>query len=209
VLVAVLFFYTSARGSWKLPAIGVSLMVVSAIVVGGVYPALIQSIRVDPNAQVLEQEFIQRNIDATRDAYGLDGIEVKPYAASTETEKGQLREDAESAASIRLLDPTIVSATFRQLQQNKQYYQFADELAVDRYALDDDSNKTDTVIAVRELDLSSGSERSWVNDHTVFTHGFGVVAAYGNTVTNDGNPKFFEGGIPSDGALPTYEPRIY
>ncbi|WP_228759949.1 UPF0182 family protein [Pseudactinotalea sp. HY158] len=210
VLVAVLFFYTSARGSWKLPAIGVALMVASAVVVGGIYPAVIQSVRVDPNAQVLESEFIQRNIDATRDAYGLDDLDTQPYAASTETEKGQLREDAESTASIRLLDPTIVSATFRQLQQNKQYYQFPEELAVDRYDLNGETQgKTDTVIAVRELDLSSGSERSWVNDHTVFTHGFGVVAAYGNTVTDDGSPKFFEGGIPSKGDLPKYQPRIY
>src|SRR5690606_27529944 len=44
---------------------------------------------------------------------------------------------------------------------------------------------------------------------TVFTHGFGVVAAYGNTTAQDGRPAFYEGGIPSVGSLGEYEPRIY
>lgn len=207
ILVALLFFYTSARGTWRLPAIGVALMVVSAVVVGGIYPAVIQQVRVSPNAQQLEREYIQRNIDATRAAYGLDDIETIPYAARTTTEAGQLREDAESTASIRLLDPSLVSRTFRQLQQNKQYYQFPTMLSVDRYRFDDEIH--DTLIAVRELDLDSGSERTWVNDHTVFTHGFGVVAAHGNTVSNGGRPSFFEHSIPSEGKIGDYEPRIY
>ncbi|HLS01689.1 MAG TPA: UPF0182 family protein, partial [Beutenbergiaceae bacterium] len=207
ILVALLFFYTSARGTWRLPAIGVALMVVSAIVVGGIYPAVIQQVRVGPNAQQLESTYIKRNIDATRTAYGLDDIETIPYAARTTTEAGQLREDAESTASIRLLDPALVSRTFRQLQQNKQYYQFPTMLAVDRYRFDDDIH--DTLIAVRELDLDSGSERTWVNDHTVFTHGFGVVAAFGNTVSDGGRPSFFEHSIPSEGEIGDYEPRIY
>ncbi len=207
ILVALLFFYTSARGTWRLPAIGVALMVVSAVVVGGIYPAVIQQVRVSPNAQQLEREFIQRNIDATRTAYGLDKIESIPYAAKTTTEAGQLREDADSTASIRLLDPALVSRTFRQLQQNKQYYQFPEMLSVDRYRFDGKIH--DTLVAVRELDLSSGSERTWVNDHTVFTHGYGVVAAYGNTVATGGRPSFFEQSIPSEGDIGDYEPRIY
>lgn len=212
LLVAVLFLVAAARDTWRLPAIGVGLMVVSAIAIGGIYPAVVQRFQVEPNAQELEAEFIQRNIDSTRAAFGLEDIEVMQYNATLEAQAGALREDAETTASIRLLDPAIVSNSFRQLQQNKQYYNFPDTLSVDRYNIDGESR--DTVIAVRELDTSGlgAEQRTWVNEHTVFTHGFGVVAAYGNTTAVDGRPAFYEGGIPPQGSLTggePYEPRIY
>ncbi|SED71015.1 UPF0182 family protein [Ruania alba] len=207
VFVALLFVWTGVRGNWRLPAVGVALMVVSGILVGGAYPAIIQSVRVNPNAQNLEAEYIQRNIAATYDAYGLDSVEVERYEAETVAEAGALRADAESTASIRLLDPNVVSPTFRQLQQNRQYYDFRETLSVDRYDVDGES--ADTVIAVRELNLEGSQERNWVNDHTVFTHGFGVVAARGNVTSGDGRPQFMESGIPSSGVLGDYEPRIY
>ncbi|WP_199424616.1 UPF0182 family membrane protein [Actinotalea solisilvae] len=209
VLVAGMFVVAAVRGNWRLPTIGVGLMVVSAIAIGGIYPAVVQRFQVVPNAQELEAEYIQRNIDATKAAFDLEDVEVTPYNATLEAEQGALREDAETAASIRLLDPAIVSPSFRQLQQNKQYYNFPDTLSVDRYEIDGESR--DTVIAVRELNLNGlgQDQRTWVNDHTVFTHGFGVVAAYGNTTAEDGRPAFYQGGIPSEGSLGDYEPRIY
>ncbi|WP_367304235.1 UPF0182 family membrane protein [Demequina muriae] len=209
VLVGLLFLAVIWRGDWRIPAVGVSLMVLSALVIGGIYPAVVQRFQVEPNAQSLQEPFIQRNIDATQYAYGLDNIETMQYEAATEAEADALRANAETTTQIRLLDPTIVGPAFQQLQQNKQYYNFGDELAVDRYTIDGESR--DTVIAVRELDLNglSNENRSWVNDHTVFTHGFGVVAAYGNRTTVDGQPAFYEGNIPSNGGLGPYEPRIY
>ncbi|MCL3859845.1 UPF0182 family protein [Actinotalea sp. K2] len=209
IIVAGLFLVAALRGTWRLPAAGVAVMVVSAIAIGGIYPAVVQRFQVDPNAQTLEAEFIQRNIDATKAAFGLEDVEITTYNAALEPEEGGLRADAETAASIRLLDPAIISPSFRQLQQNKQYYNFADTLAVDRYEIEGESR--DTVIAVRELNLAGlgADQRSWINDHTVFTHGFGVVAAYGNTTAADGRPAFYQGGIPSTGSLGDYEPRIY
>ncbi|MEU4388104.1 UPF0182 family protein [Promicromonospora sp. NPDC023805] len=213
IFVAALFIVTAFRGDWRLPAIGVGLMVVSAIAIGGIYPAVVQRFQVNPNAQELEAEYIQRNIDATLTAFDIDDIEKEQYDATTEAEEGALRADADTAASIRLLDPQIVSPSFRQLQQNKQYYNFDDSLSVDRYEIDGESR--DTVIAVRELNLDGlgQDQRNWVNDHTVYTHGYGVVAAYGNQPGPDGRPAFFEGGIPSQGAITDmegeYEPRIY
>ncbi len=212
VLVAIAFIVASVRGNWRLPAIGVGLMVVSAIAIGGVYPWVVQRFQVQPNAQQLETPFIQRNIDATLTAFGLDDVDKQQYAAKTTAEAGALREDAETTASIRLLDPQIVSPSFRQLQQNKQYYDFQDQLSVDRYTINGESR--DTVIAVRELNLEGlgARQRNWVNDHTVFTHGYGVVAAFGNQTGADGRPAFFEGGIPTAGELTdaqAYEPRIY
>jgi len=209
VLVAILFLVAAVRGTWRIPTVGVGLMVVSAIVIGGIYPAVVQRFQVAPNEQEAEAEFIQRNIDATNAAFGLDEVEITSYDATLVAEQGALREDAETTASIRLLDPAIVSPSFRQLQQNKQYYDFPNTLSVDRYEIDGESR--DTVIAVRELNLDGlgSGQRTWVNDHTVYTHGFGVVAAYGNTTGADGRPAFFQGGIPSTGSLGDYEPRIY
>ncbi|KLN34206.1 UPF0182 family protein [Cellulosimicrobium cellulans] len=212
LFVAALFVVTAVRGNWRLPAIGVGLMVVSAIAIGGIYPSVVQRFQVTPNAQEFEEEYIQRNIDATKSAYGIDDVQTESYNAKTEAEAGALREDADTTASIRLLDPEIVSPSFSQLQQNKQYYQFSPSLSVDRYTIDDESR--DTVIAVRELNQEGlgADARNWVNDHTVYTHGFGVVAAYGNQIGPDGRPAFYEGSIPSTGAFTDaggYEPRIY
>lgn len=201
---------SAALKAWRTPIVAIAVTVVISMVLTIVWPMLLQRFRVNPNAQEMESTYIQRNIDATRAAYGLDDVQVEQYEATTEGEAGALSQDAESTAQIRLLDPQIVSPTFKQLQQSKQYYTFADTLAVDKYEIDGQSQ--DTVIAARELNLDGLDNRNWVNDHTVYTHGYGVVAAYGNKVTADGQPEFFESGIPTQGALTdeqSYEPRIY
>ncbi len=209
LLVSVLFVVAAFRGTWRLPAVGVAVTVVSALVVGGAYPALIQQFRVTPNARQMETPYIQRNIDATLAAYGLDEVEYQTYAAKTDVAPGQLRNDAQATSQIRLLDPMVIAPTVRQLQQSRPYYTFDSKLSVDRYTIDDE--RRDTVIAVRDLNLNGlqAEQQTWVNTHTVYTHGFGVVAAYGNTVRPDGTPAFWESSIPSEGELGEYEPRVY
>lgn len=206
-LVAVLFVVTAAIGRWRLPLIGTGLLVVSSLVIGTVYPAIVQRFTVDPNAKSVEAQYIQRAIDATRTAYGIDDIDVISYDAVTTATEGQLKEDAQTTASIRILDPAIVGDTFKQLERVKQYYQFANHLDVDRYTIDGQTQ--DTVIAVRELNPAGQSNKSWYNNTLVYTHGFGVVAAYGNKRTVDGQPEFLESGIPSQGLLGEFEPRVY
>lgn len=196
--------------AWRVPMIAVAAVVVVAIVLGGIWPTLLQRFKVSPNEQEMESTYISRNIKATQQAYGLDKVKVGSYHATTQGKSGALASDPETTAQIRLLDPEVISPTFKQLQQSKQYYKFADSLAVDKYDIDGKSQ--DTVIAARELNVDGNDNRNWVNDHTVFTHGYGVVAAYGNKVTADGNPEFFESGIPTQGKLTKsqhYEPRIY
>lgn len=209
LLVAVMFVVTAVRGTWRIPAIGVGLMVVGAVVIGGIYPAVVQRFQVNPNQQDAEAPFIERNIEATLAAYDLEDVEIRDYPANVTAEPGALREDAETTASIRLLDPQVVSDSFRQLEQIRGFYSFPDTLSVDRYEIGGESR--DTVIAVREVDLEGldAQRRNWTNDVTVYTHGFGVVAAYGNTTTATGAPQFWEGGIPSTGEMGEYEPRIY
>ncbi|PST47473.1 hypothetical protein CPA40_01265 [Bifidobacterium callitrichos] len=200
----------AALKAWRTPVVAIAVVVVVSIALTVVWPTLLQRFRVNPNAQEMESTYIQRNIDATRAAYGLDKLKTENYKVTTKGESGALSSEGETTAQIRLLDPQVVSPTFKQLQQSKQYYTFADSLAVDKYEIDGKSQ--DTVIAARELDLAGNDNRNWVNDHTVYTHGYGIVAAYGNKVTPDGQPQFFESGIPTQGKLTEsqkYEPRIY
>ena len=210
VIVAALFLVAAAADRWRLlPLYGVGLLVVAAIVIGGIYPAAVQRFQVKPNEQTLESPFIKRNIEATRAAYGLKDTKVTQYSAKSEAAPAALREDAETVPGIRLLDPALVSDAFRQLQQIKPYYSFSDSLDVDRYKIGTETR--DTVIAVREVDLDAAppNSRNWVNDHTFYTHGFGVVAARGNQRGNDGQPVFYQQGIPSTGDLGEYQPRVY
>src|SRR5690606_12889183 len=128
------------------------------------------------------------------------------YAAVTTATEGQLREDAQTTASIRILDPAIVSPTFRQLERVKQYYQFATHLDVDRYTIDGQTQ--DTVIAVRELNQAGQSNQGWYNNTLVYTHSYGVVAAYGNSRAADGTPEILESGIPSTFSLGEDQARV-
>jgi uncharacterized membrane protein (UPF0182 family) len=208
MVVALLFVVTAIIGRWRLPIIGTALLLVSGLLIGSVYPAIVQRFQVQPSARTYEADYIERGIEATRDAYGVAGVEEVPYAATTDAEAGALREDAETTANIRIIDPSIVTRSFKQLEQFKQYYTFPDTLDVDRYEIDGKSQ--DTVISVRELNQEGlGDSRSGYNDTFVYTHGYGVVAAYGNQRSSDGQPVFLESGIPSSGLLGDFEQRIY
>ena len=209
IAVAALFLVAAFRGTWRLPTIGVVVTVVAALVIGGAYPALIEQFRVRPNARSLNAQYIQHNIDATLEAYGLDDLDYQTYDATTTAQPGQLREDSESTSQIRLLDPQVIRKTVQQLQQSRPYYSFDSGFFVDRYTIN--GERRDTVISMRELNLAglSQEQQTWVNRHTVYTHGFGVVAAYGNTITSDGLPAYWEQSIPSTGEMGSYEPRVY
>ncbi len=207
VVCSLLFFANIIRKSWLLPTAGVALMVIASVLIAGVYPAAIQQFQVKPSESTKEAPFIQRNIDATRAAYGLSDVVVTDYQATVATSAGQLANDAATIANIRLMDPNVLSATFRQLQQIKPYYAFADSLDIDRYKID--GKERDVVVAVRELNIDGNPSRNWINDHLVYTHGFGMVAAYGNTVDADGKPSFVIGDIPPTKGLGEFQPRIY
>ena len=207
VICSLLFFANIIRKSWLLPTAGVALMVIASVLIAGVYPAAIQQFQVKPSESTKEAPFIQRNIDATRDAYGLSKVEVTDYQATVTTSAGQLANDAATIANIRLMDPNVLSSTFRQLQQIKPYYAFADSLDIDRYKID--GKERDVVVAVRELNIDGNPSRNWINDHLVYTHGFGMVGAFGNTVDADGKPTFTVGDIPPTKGLGEFQPRVY
>ena len=195
------------RRSWLLPAAGTALLVISSVLIAGLYPTAIQQFQVKPSESSKEAPYIERNIKATRAAYDLNGVEIQDYNATLSTSAGQLAKDAATIANIRLMDPNVISATFRQLQQIKPYYTFPQSLDIDRYTIDGVSR--DAVVAVRELNIDGNPSRNWINDHLVYTHGFGYVAAYANTVDADGKPSFAVGDLPPTKGLGEFQPRIY
>ena len=207
VICSLLFFANIFRRSWVLPAAGTALLGLSSFLVAGVYPALIQQFQVKPTESSKEAPFIQRNIEATRVAYGLDKVEIRDYQATLATSAGQLADDQTTISNIRLMDPNVLSSTFRQLQQIRPYYAFNESLDIDRYKVDGQTR--DMVVSVRELNIEGNPNRNWINDHLVYTHGFGFVGAYGNAQDVDGKPVFSSGDIPSKGVLGDYQPRIY
>ncbi|QQM46719.1 UPF0182 family membrane protein [Streptomyces liliifuscus] len=211
VICALLFFATLWRRTWQLPVIGFGLMVLSAILIGGLYPAIVQKFQVQPNEQAKEAPYVKKNIKATREAYGIDDAKVTDYSGKGGTENAeQIRKDADSAASYRLIDPNVVSPAFQQLQQERKYYQFPSTLDVDRYT-DANGKEQDTVIGLRELNLNGIPKSNWINDHFTYTHGYGAVAARGTATGSDppGSPDFSESGLPTTGDLGKYEQRIY
>ncbi|WP_189310955.1 UPF0182 family membrane protein [Streptomyces brasiliensis] len=209
VICALLFFATLWRRTWQLPVIGFGLMVLSAILIGGLYPAIVQKFQVQPNEQAKEAPYVAKNIKATREAYGIADAKVSEYDGKSATaDKPQLRDDVDKAASIRILDPNILSPTFQQLQQMKSYYSFPTNLDVDRYTKD--GKVQDTVIGLRELNLDGIPKKNWINDHFRYTHGYGVVAAKGTEAdAKNGTPVFTESDLPSKGDLGTYQQEIY
>jgi uncharacterized membrane protein (UPF0182 family) len=207
IVCALLFFANIIRKSWLLPTAATALLVISSVLIAGIYPGAIQQFQVKPSESSKEAPFIQRNIDATRLAYGIDGVDMKDYQATLSTNVGQLSNDAATISNIRLMDPNVLSATFRQLQQIKPYYTFPESLDIDRYTVN--GVQRDAVVAVRELNIDGNPSRNWINDHLVYTHGFGFVSAFGNAVDADGKPSFLVGDLPPTDGLGKFQPRVY
>ncbi len=212
IICAALFFANIYFKNAMVPAASLGLLVLSAVLVGGLYPAIVQQFQVNPNEQRAEREYIGHNIEATRDAYDVADSDVETYDAQTELDSEQLAEEAEKIPSVRLVDPAVVSQTFQQMQQVRGFYEFPDVMEVDRYS-DEDGNSVDTIIGAREVAGPPEGQDNWLTRHLVYTHGFGIVAAAGNQTDTEGRPAFTEYNIPPTGELSDvtgdYEPRIY
>ncbi|MYZ07204.1 UPF0182 family protein [Streptomyces sp. SID2999] len=209
VICALLFFATLWRRTWQLPVIGFGLMVLSAVLIGGLYPAIVQKFQVQPNEQAKEAPYVQKNLKATREAYGIDHTQVSEYSGKAATDdKTKLRDQVGQTASIRIMDPNVVSPTFQQLQQIRNYYGFPTNLDVDRYPTKD-GKEQDTVLGLRELNLGGIPKNNWINDHFRYTHGYGVVAAKGTESDDKGRPVFTEKNLPSKGDLGEYQQQVY
>jgi uncharacterized membrane protein (UPF0182 family) len=208
VICALLFFANIVVRNILLPAGALGLLVVSAVVIGGIYPAYTQQFRVNPNEIQREEPYIERNINATRAAYGIADTEVVNYQASQDVAPEELRAQASQVDSARLLDPNYLAPTYEQLQRLTFYFGVNDRLDIDRYEVDGEQQAF--VVAAREVDIRnlSGAQRSWINERLVYTHGNGLIAAPADRVDEEGRPLFVEPNDP-DNPIDLEQTRLY
>ena len=189
----VLLLVNIRRRGWVLPTLAVGLWAFVALVMGGIYPAVIQSLRVEPAESEKEEPYIARNIEATRSAFGLDEITVVQLSDfDNRIDASDLRSNRGTVRNIRILDPLVVQGTFDRLQGEREYYTFAAEMDTDRYTIDGET--TQVLLGTRELEVNEN--RSWENQHVAFTHGYGVAMAPVSRVKGSGDPDFLVGDLP-------------
>jgi uncharacterized membrane protein (UPF0182 family) len=211
----VLFLINVRFRGWLLPAGGVGILVVAALVLSGIYPAVIQRLQVDPQELPQERQFIERNLEMTRFGFGLDDVETSAFPAAESLDDAQVVSNTPTLESLRLWDPATLQTTYQQLQEFRPYYDFRD-VDVDRYVLADsqgDDRLQQVMIGVREIserDLPA-TARTWQNERLFFTHGYGLVASDVSTARGDGQPVFLVNDIPPQGVerLQVENPRIY
>ncbi|HWI43662.1 MAG TPA: UPF0182 family protein, partial [Nocardioides sp.] len=222
LICAVLFFLNVWRRTWQLPSVGLALLALSAILLGMIWPAIVQNFQVKPSEADKENSYIAANIKATRDAYGLSSVESETYQGipgGTPTKK-EGRAVLAQLTTTPVVDPLQVRETFQQRQRVRAYYTVPSVLDVDRYTLD--GQEVPLVLGVRELDQSGiqASDQNWSNLHTEYTHGEGLIAAYANRINIDdqanGRMVWAEGirGVDDEGSddltkAETFETRVY
>lgn len=196
--------------TYRLPAAAVMLVVIGTFVLSGVAPVLFRQFFVKPSELELEKPYIERNIALTRQAYNLDKIAAKPFAAEQKLTFKTLDANKATIENIRLWDWLPLSDTYAQLQEIRTYYKFH-HLDVDRYWLD--GSYQSVMISARELrpSLLPPNAQTWVNRHVLFTHGTGAVMSPVTRKSTEGLPFFYLRDIPpvADGGPPIHEPRIY
>jgi len=221
VAVAILVFSNAFIRNLVWPGIAIGLLAISAIAIGGIYPAAVQSFTVKPNIRDKENVYIQRSIEATRNAFGLSNVDLRDYSSGATAPPDDLSSEPDTVANIRLLDPSIVPSTYTQLQQVRGFYDFGQKLDIDRYTVD--GKLKDYVVGAREMDYNSLSaqQSNWQNRHTIYTHGYGFVAAPANQTVCQGQPFFISGFLGADNnteqagcqstsdQIPVTQPRIY
>ncbi|MFZ1063136.1 MAG: UPF0182 family protein [Acidimicrobiales bacterium] len=207
----ILLVNVRSRG-WSLPAVAVGLWVFVALVIGVLYPTFLQALKVSPAQATLEAPYIQRDINATRLAYGLDHVVYHNFKGATTISTKQIVSDAATLDNIRLWDPApnIALQTVTKRQSIRSYYTFT-TLAVDRYVVN--GKVTPVLIGARQLNSSSLPSPSWVNTHLQYTHGEGAAVIAANAVDyTTGNPDFVVSNVPpqsTNGMPQLTQPDIY
>jgi hypothetical protein len=211
IFAAAILLFNIRRQGWTLPILAVGIWAFVALVVGVIYPALLQTLKVNPAQASLEAPYIQRNIDATRAAYGIANVKVESFPATTNVSAQQVAQSSATLNNIRLWDPddSISLQTFQRDQDITSYYTFQ-QLGVDRYTVD--GQLTPVLIGVRTVNDSGLPSSTWTNTHLVYTHGNGAVVALANQTQADGGPVYAISNVPpkSSVGLPKLtQPGVY
>jgi uncharacterized membrane protein (UPF0182 family) len=209
VICAILFFVNIRLRIWALPIVAVLLLAVVSVLLGTAYPAFVQRFRVAPQEYQREQEYIGYNIEGTRRAFGLDTVDVVNRPVDPLLTARDVKDNPTTIQNIRLWRQGILQENFQSSQRIRQYYEFKD-VDVDRYTLASGDRRV-LMLAAREVTQAGipSQARTWQNEHLVYTHGFGAVAAQVNQATTEGAPVLTVRDIPPVGEPVADQPRIY
>ena len=196
------------RPGFRYILVGVGSLLVAHVAGLNLYPSLLQRFRVVPNEIAAERPFIQRSIEFTRRAYGLDKVETVEFPAEEKLTAADLKRNVLTIKNIRLWEHRPLLATLGQLQEIRTYYKFLD-VDNDRYQID--GTYRQVMLSARELSHEHLPSRIWINEHLTYTHGYGVVFGPVNQVTREGLPEFFIKDIPPVSSQPIKitRPEIY
>ena len=210
VLAAVILFVNIRFRGWLLPGAALALWIFASVLLGAIIPAAVQRFSVAPNEPQREAPFIERNIAATREGFGLDRIELQEFGLEEDLTRKVVAENRGTIDNIRVWDPDVLQPTYRRLQELRTYYEFSD-VDVDRYTLD--GKLQQLMVSPREVDPSNlpAAAQNWANLKLTYTHGYGVVASPANSVTREGRPELLVRDLPMRGPedLISEQPAIY
>lgn len=186
----------------------VAVWALAAVVVGVVYPVAYQNFFVKPSELRQESPYIANNIALTRQAYNLETVTRGELAGDAPLDPATLSGRPETIANIRLWDYRPLLTTYQQIQRIRQYYDFND-VDIDRYQIN--QSPTQVMLAARELDPRLVPSQTWINQHLIYTHGYGVVVSPVNRVTPQGLPELLVQDLPPNGQGPLalQRPEIY
>ena len=227
-----LFWYKKSQGQTRRFLLIAFLLLTAAFIADRALPGAVQRFAVLPNELAREKPYIERSIAFTRKAFDLDKIEASIFNPQDQLTAEDIKKNALSIDNIRLWDTRPLLETNRQLQQIRLYYKFpgAD---IDRYTLRQNlttptTAKQQVIVAARELDYSAVPQqaKTWVNEHLVYTHGYGFTMSPVNTVGAGGLPDYLVKDIGTDAtsgdngnlrtsssriraSIPIGQPRIY
>lgn len=205
-----LLIYNIFRRRPRLIGISVGILFGASLLLGGIYPSLVQQFRVDPNELALERPYIENNIKFTRRAYALDKVRVEHYPVSRKLNFADLQVAGGTIENVRLWDYRPLRQTVNQLQGIRPYYAFSD-VDTDRYYLDGQYRQV--MLSARELDPEklAAPARTWINLRLQYTHGYGLAMTPVARVTEQGLPEFIVQDIPPvlSGGLELPRPEIY
>ncbi|MGB3511913.1 MAG: UPF0182 family protein [Microcoleaceae cyanobacterium] len=210
LLLAIVCVFSVWKNNALWPTYGIVIYIVTFGLFNVLYPGFQQKFIVNPNELEKERPYIANNIKFTRNAYGLNDVEIKSFPAKSELDSQTLENNQATVRNIRLWDYRPLLSTYRQLQEIRLYYRFND-VDVDRYTLD--GNYRQVMLSPREMVYAQVPKKAqtWVNEHLKYTHGYGLVMNPVNEVTPDGLPILFIKDIPpvSQVNLQVEEPAIY
>jgi uncharacterized membrane protein (UPF0182 family) len=208
VLTAVALVVNAFRRGFAFAGLAIAVWIFAAIVVGGIYPALVQQLQVKPSELAAEKPFLASNIQMTRRAFNLDSIDSQLFPGDPEPKAGVVERNPGTFSSLRLWDHRPLLSTYNQIQTIRLYYDFND-IDVDRYYIDNQYRQV--MLSARELAPSKlpGQAQTWLVQHLQFTHGYGAAMSPVNEVTPEGLPQLLVKDIPPTGSIPITRPEIY